>query len=60
MEVWVILTVIFGVITVLGICAGKIREEDINDDKTVSGLLTSIGSIGFAVFGMFTMLCILG
>jgi len=60
MKIWVILTVIFGALAIIGVCAGKIREEDINDDKTVSGLLTSIGSIGFTVFGMFTMLCIFG
>lgn len=60
MKIWAILTVIFGALAIIGVCAGKIREEDINDDKTVSGLLTSIGSIGFAVFGMLTLLCILG
>ena len=60
MEVWVILTVIFGVITVLGICSGKLREEDINDDNTVAGLLVNIGCVGTVLFGMFTMLCIFG
>ena len=60
MKIWVILTVIFGALAIIGVCAGKIREEDINDDKTVSGLLVNIGCVGTVLFGMFTMLCIFG
>ena len=60
MKVLAILAIIFGAITVLGICAGKFREEDINDDNTVTGLLVNVGCIGTVIFGMLTMLCIFG
>lgn len=60
MKVWLVLASIFAILTLVGICMGKIRHEAIDTDDTVSGLITSIGGIGTIIFGMLTMICILG
>lgn len=60
MKIWAILTVIFVITMVVGYVMGKAREENTNDDNTLSGMVMSIGCAGTVVFGMFLLLCILG
>lgn len=59
MILWTILTVIFVITMLVGYAMSKVREEDINDDNTLSGMIMNVGCSGMAVFGMFLLMCIL-
>ena len=59
MILWTILTAIFVITMLVGYVMSKVREEDINDDNTLSGMIMSVGCSGMAVFGMLLLMCIL-
>ena len=58
MGFWLTLTTIFTLVMIISLIRGRVRNEKVDDDRTWTGFLFSIGCVGVVLSAMITILCI--
>ena len=58
MGLWLTLTTIFAVVMIISLIRGRVCGEKVDDDRTWTGFLFSVGCVGTVLSAMISVLCI--